>query len=223
MSSVLSQDYYSKVNLTAHGKVQHLVPKEWLIAAPLAFNLVDGLATSLATNAKQKGFSILPAENEVFAAFKECLPSSTKIVFIGEKPMIGGNGKCFDMPVGTKLPVSLRNIVNDIYKDTGRKSLALSNMGTYLRHLPKQGVLLLNYSLTRYEENEMPHRKYWTGFTVQLIKEMQRLRNVTFVVTSSSIDIERYISKHNRLINYFPGQGSNGLFSELVEKYRIIF
>lgn len=184
---------------------------------------MHSIATKLAKEAHEKQLSILPAESDLFAAFNECSPSSTKVVIIGERPLIGGNGKCFDMPVSNGMPPSLRNIINDIRNDTGRDSLALSNANSYLRHLPKQGVLLLNYALTRYQENEISHRKYWASFTIELIKEMQQLKNITFVVTSSNIDIEKYISKYNHLINYYPGQPSNAIFAKLAGKYNIIF
>lgn len=223
MSSVLNAHYYSKVDLRAHAKIENLVPIEWRIQCPESFNLVDRIATKVAKCAAADQLQIIPAEEEVFASFKECLPKDTKVVFIGERPSIGGNGKCFDMPKSIKMPPSLRHIINDVERETGRPSLALSNAGSYLRHLPKQGVLLLNYSLTRFLENEMSHRRYWSDFSISLVKEMQTLKNVTFVVTDSRITIGQYISKYNDLHYYFPGRASNGLFAMLAKKYNILF
>jgi len=223
LSSVLNAAYYRKVDLRAHERIKELVAEQWRIHCPISFNLVATAATRLAKESKNNQFTILPSEADIFMAFNECLPKNTKIVLIGKRPIIGGNGKCFDFPVGSKIPPSLRHIINDVYKDTGRKSLALTNGNTYLRHLPKQGVLMLNYSLTRYLENEISHRRYWSEFSISLVKEMQSLKDVTFVVTDSSIDISKYISKFNHLHYYFPGQPSNGLFLKLSEKYNIIF
>lgn len=47
---------------------------------------------------------------------------------------------------------------------------AMQKSGSYLGHLPKQGVLLINTALTVEKSSPATHAKYWRDFTDAVIK-----------------------------------------------------
>jgi len=95
-----------------------------------------------------------------------------KVVIIGQDPYHGrgqAHGLSFSVPDGTAVPPSLKNIYKEIKSDLG-KDLPLSGN---LERWAKQGVLLLNATLTVFESNAGSHQGWgWETFTDAVIKKI---------------------------------------------------
>ncbi|WP_310991910.1 uracil-DNA glycosylase [Aequorivita marina] len=113
-----------------------------------------------------------PPANQVFAAFNHTPFEAVKVVIIGQDPYHGpgqAHGLCFSVGEHVKIPPSLRNIFEEIKTDTGTPA---PNNG-YLERWAKQGVLLLNATLTVRAHNAGSHqRKGWEKFTDAVIQKL---------------------------------------------------
>ena len=133
----------------------------------------------LVTFVKQeyKQFPCYPPGNQVFAAFDYCHFNNLKVVIIGQDPYHGlgqANGLCFSVAEGITHPPSLKNIFKEIELDLGKK---YPNNGS-LEHWAKQGVLLLNATLTvRAHEAGSHQNKGWEQFTNSVISSISEHKN----------------------------------------------
>ena len=113
---------------------------------------------------------IFPPANLIFNAFDKCPFDEVKVVIIGQDPYhnIGqANGLSFSVNEGIKIPPSLLNIYKEIESDLGK---TISKSGN-LEHWSKQGVLLLNATLTVRAHTPASHQgKGWEQFTDAIIQ-----------------------------------------------------
>ncbi len=90
---------------------------------------------------------VYPPASQIFAAFDLCPFSAVKVVILGQDPYHGdgqANGLAFSVNEGIAVPPSLVNIYKEINSDLG---IVVPQSGNLTRWA-KQGVLLLNNSLT---------------------------------------------------------------------------
>lgn len=118
------------------------------------------------------GKVIYPPGKLIFNAFA-CTPfHEVKVVIIGQDPYHNpgqAHGLSFSVQDGVAPPPSLVNIFKEIQSDLG---LQLSGTGN-LEKWAKQGVLLLNASLTVEANNPMSHSKAgWHLFTDEVIRQV---------------------------------------------------
>ena len=117
-----------------------------------------------------KNHQCFPPEKDIFAAFGHCTFDNLKVVIIGQDPYHGlgqANGLCFSVQDEMKHPPSLINIFKELERDTNKPYPKNGN----LEHWAKQGVLLLNASLTvRAHEAGSHQNKGWETFTDNVIK-----------------------------------------------------
>jgi uracil-DNA glycosylase len=81
------------------------------------------------------------------------------VVIIGQDPYHGegeANGLCFSVNDGVRIPPSLRNIFRELNDDLGTVFLPTSGN---LEHWAKQGILLLNASLSVRKDSPNSHKK----------------------------------------------------------------
>tara|TARA_B110001450_G_C17615385_1_gene479062 strand:+ start:589 stop:1260 length:672 start_codon:yes stop_codon:yes gene_type:complete len=120
-------------------------------------------------NLSYKDSICYPRKEHIFSAFNNCDFNNLKVVIIGQDPYHGknqANGLCFSVSNGIKHPPSLVNIFkelainyNSLYPPTGD-----------LTPWAKQGVLLLNATLTVEESKAGSHQKKgWETFTDSII------------------------------------------------------
>jgi uracil-DNA glycosylase len=124
------------------------------------------------------GAVVYPAD--VFRALALTPLSQTKVVILGQDPYHGpgqAEGLAFSVPVGQKVPPSLRNIFKELARDAGvAASLGDGGGQRGLAGAPaeqgslvawaRQGVLLLNTSLTVEEGQAAAHAKLgWQALT----------------------------------------------------------
>ena len=118
------------------------------------------------------GKVIFPPGKLIFNAFA-CTPfQEVKVVIIGQDPYHNpgqAHGLSFSVQDGVAPPPSLVNIFKEIQSDLG---LQLSDTGN-LEKWARQGVLLLNASLTVEANNPMSHSKVgWHLFTDEVIRQV---------------------------------------------------
>lgn len=110
---------------------------------------------------------IYPNINYVFRAFYLTPLSNLKAVIVGQDPYHNGSatGLCFSVKLGNSINPSLRNI----YKELKQEGYNPEENGV-LTHWARQGVLLLNMSLTVEKGNPGSHAHMWYSFSKHLIK-----------------------------------------------------
>ena len=116
-------------------------------------------------NYERKKHTIFPSEDNVLTAFKLSSFAKTKIVIVGQDPYHGkgqAHGLAFSVPKGSKIPPSLHNILKELKSDL---KIPITNNGS-LENWAKQGILLLNTTLTVREKEAGSHKNIgWEDFT----------------------------------------------------------
>ncbi|AOW10139.1 uracil-DNA glycosylase [Flavobacterium gilvum] len=125
-----------------------------------------------------------PPKELIFSAFNNCLFENIKVVIIGQDPYHGdgeANGLSFSVNDSVKIPPSLRNIFREITTDLD--SIFMPATGN-LEFWAKQGVLLLNASLTVRKDNPNSHKHLnWNIFTDAVIQKIsEEKENVVFML-----------------------------------------
>lgn len=120
-------------------------------------------------NQESLQYTIYPPYTEVFNAFKYCDFDQTRVVMVGQDPYHQphqAHGLSFSVNKGVALPPSLRNIFKELSDDLG-----IVNTSGDLTPWAKQGVLLLNTTLTVRESAPMSHQNQgWEIFTKRIIE-----------------------------------------------------
>lgn len=130
-----------------------------------------------------KGKKIFPAGNAIFNAFKYTPFDEVEVVILGQDPYHGigqAHGLSFSVPKGIPVPPSLQNIYKEIQSEYG---YAIPHSGN-LKSWAKQGVLLINASLTVEAHQANSHAKIgWNQFTDAVIYELaSRKKNLVFML-----------------------------------------
>jgi len=128
-----------------------------------------------------------PPKELIFSAFNNCSFENVKVVIIGQDPYHGdgeANGLSFSVNDSVRIPPSLRNIFREIHSDLD--SIFLPTSGN-LESWAKQGVLLLNASLTVRKDNPNSHKHLkWNLFTDAVIQKISNKKeNVVFMLWGS--------------------------------------
>ena len=125
---------------------------------------------------KSAGKIIYPPGPFIFNAFNQTPFPSVKVVLLGQDPYHNkgqAHGLCFSVPDGIVKPPSLVNIFKELETDLG---IAPSQSGN-LEKWAKQGVLLLNASLTVRQNEPGSHSKIgWLQFTDTVITKISEQR-----------------------------------------------
>lgn len=121
---------------------------------------------------ERKNHTIFPKNDAIFNAFNFTIPNKIKVVILGQDPYhreSQAHGLAFSVPNGVKIPPSLRNIFKELKRDL---NYSISSNGN-LESWAKQGVLMLNASLTVREKVAGSHQKLgWETFTDSVIKKI---------------------------------------------------
>ena len=126
---------------------------------------------------KSQGKVIYPPGPLIFNAFDTTPFDKVKVVILGQDPYHGqgqAHGLSFSVPAGVPPPPSLINIFKELEGDVGLRPPSNGNLTSWAR----QGVLLLNASLTVRSGEPMSHSKLgWHLFTDCVIGKISELRN----------------------------------------------
>lgn len=131
------------------------------------------------------GRAVYPAAKNIFAAFDLCPLDNVKVVIIGQDPYHEpgqAHGLCFSVLPPMPLPPSLINIYKEIENDLGRKSVTHGD----LTHWARQGVLLLNSTLTVRAHAAASHAGMgWETFTDAVIRATAARDNIVYMLWGS--------------------------------------
>src|ERR1700761_2111985 len=120
---------------------------------------------------KEAGHKVYPKGSDIFNAFNTTPFDKVEVVILGQDPYHGPNqahGLSFSVQKGIALPPSLRNIYKELSTDI--PGFVTPNHGD-LTEWAKQGVLLLNASLTVRAGEASSHQKIgWEIFTDKVIQ-----------------------------------------------------
>ena len=126
---------------------------------------------------ERKQHVIFPSGSMIFNAFNFTPFNSVKVVLLGQDPYHGpgqAHGLCFSVPPGIQKPPSLVNIFKEIQSDMG---IPIPQGGN-LEKWAKQGVLLLNATLTvRAHEAGSHQKRGWEQFTDAAITAISRYQS----------------------------------------------
>ncbi len=127
--------------------------------------------------------SCFPKPDQIFEAFNLCSFEDLKVVIIGQDPYHGegqAHGLCFSVNDGIKHPPSLKNIFKEIESDLSIPNPESGNLARWA----KQGVLLLNATLTVKSNNAGSHQnKGWEQFTDAIISIIsEKKEHVVFLL-----------------------------------------
>ncbi len=161
---------------------------------------------------------VFPPPKFVFNAFELCPFDKVKVVILGQDPYHGdgqAHGLSFSVPENVGIPPSLQNIYKEIVHELGGKMPIHGN----LEHWAKQGVLLLNATLTVRAHTAGSHQgKGWEEFTDAVIKTLSdKKEHLVFLLWGN------YAKKKSELIDWenhlvlesahpSPFSASNGFF-----------
>ena len=162
--------------------------------------------------------TIYPDMYDLYNCFRYTSFASCRVVLLGQDPYHEpgqAHGLCFSVKEGVKNPPSLENIFKELHDDIG---IQKPKNGT-LTKWAKEGVLLLNTSLTVREHLANSHSKCgWSWFTdsvIQIISEKKE--HVVFILWGGNARSKKpLIDKKKHLIlecaHPSPLSAYNGFF-----------
>ncbi len=115
---------------------------------------------------------IFPKKEYIFKCFNYFESNETKVVILGQDPYHGPNkaiGLCFGISKDCKVPPSLKNIAKELKEDLNiqLKDFSLENWA-------KQGILMLNASLSVIQGKPASQMNLWLDFTNFIIAELNK-------------------------------------------------
>lgn len=129
-----------------------------------------------------------PRKEFIFNAFEKCSFQDLKVVIIGQDPYHGevngkceANGLCFSVNEEIPIPPSLKNIFTEINSEYDRIFFPTSGN---LERWAKQGILLLNSSLTVRKDQANSHKHLkWNLFTDAVIQKIsEEKQHIVFLL-----------------------------------------
>ena len=142
--------------------------------------------------------TVYPPGKLIFNAFSHCPFDKVRVVILGQDPYHGpgqAHGLCFSVPEGVTKPPSLRNIFEEIKRETGTPVPSSGN----LERWADQGVLLLNATLTVRANSAGSHQnKGWEIFTDSVVRLISdRKQGIVFLLWGS------YAQRKGEIIDSF--------------------
>ncbi len=166
---------------------------------------------------KQK-YTIYPNKEDIFNAFKYSKLENIKCCILGQDPYHGPNqahGLSFSVKDNVEIPPSLKNIFKELNSDLNIDIPTYGNLKTWA----KQGVMLLNSSLTVRKSEPNSHSKIgWQIFTDNAIRILNEKENpIVFILWGNNARSKKSIitsKKHLIIESAHPSPLSayNGFF-----------
>ncbi|NQV97449.1 MAG: uracil-DNA glycosylase [Acidimicrobiaceae bacterium] len=166
----------------------------------------------------RKQFTVYPAHENVFAALHLTTYADTRVVILGQDPYHGpdqAHGLCFSVQRHVAIPPSLANIYKELRADLNVPTPKHGN----LEHWARQGVLLLNTTLTVRAGEAGSHQGHgWETFTDEVIRTVNaKSHSVVFVLWGAFARKKKALidtTKHHTVESAHPSPLSahNGFF-----------
>lgn len=163
------RDLFQSEDKETYNKAVKSLGEEWASVLWQEFAKQYMISLSRFIRKEAETYTIQPSLNNIFRAYRECPFSNTKIVMIGQDPYphSAADGLAFSSSNGST-PASLSRLYTEIKKDLGDAS-----MSQRLNGWAKQGVLLLNKSLTVRQDQPLSHQdKGWENFISETVQRL---------------------------------------------------
>ena len=167
---------------------------------------------------EKRQYIVYPPSKLIFNAFNLTPFNNVKVVILGQDPYhnVGqAHGLAFSVPDGIQKPPSLQNIFKELNQDLGINIPANGNLEKWA----KEGVLLLNASLTVRAHNAASHAKIgWQRFTDAAIKTLSdKKQNLVFILWGNYAIAKENLIDHNKhlilkTVHPSPLSASRGFF-----------
>ena len=149
---------------------------------------------------KKNKIIFYPPGKQIFNAFNLTPLDKVKVVILGQDPYHGpgqAHGLSFSVPENIKPPPSLLNIYKELQDDL-KKEVNYNNGN--LDKWAKQGVFLLNTTLTVEKSKPLSHQKFgWDIFTDKVISVISNeLENIVFILWGSFAQSKKEIIDSNK-------------------------
>ncbi|HEX8444972.1 MAG TPA: uracil-DNA glycosylase [Sphingomonas sp.] len=183
-------------------------------AQPSMAALRDFLAEAVAA-----GRTVFPPMPDIFRALELTPPDAVRVVILGQDPYHGAgqaHGLSFSVRPGVRVPPSLVNIYKELQDDLGIAPVAHG----YLEAWARQGVLLLNDSLTVEQGKAGSHRRQgWERFTDAVVRVVDRGPPTVFLLwgaaarkKAAAVDAGRHLVIHSSHPSPLYGSAHKGFF-----------
>ncbi|MDR0186947.1 uracil-DNA glycosylase [Prevotella brunnea] len=184
------------------------IEKSWEEALQKEFSKPYFLQLTENIHREYRETTCFPPGKLIFNAFNLCPFDDVKVVILGQDPYHEPGqamGLSFSVPEGTMLPPSLINIYKEIELDMGKPVVKTGD----LTHWAKQGILLLNATLTVRAHLANSHQRLgWANFTDAAIKALSEHReNIVFMLWGGFARSKKYLidaSRHFILESVHP-------------------
>ncbi len=159
--------------------------------------------------AERKQKKVYPEQKDVFKAFQLTPYEKVKVVFLGLDPYIRkdqATGLSFGVDIDKtdrKIPPSLKTIIKELESDLDTLCL---DFDYSLEGWAKQGVLMLNTSLTVVEGQTNSHLQMWQPFTLEVIDAINDMnQNVIFILLGNTAQsYEKYLDPESTRVIKAP-------------------
>ena len=159
--------------------------------------------------AERKQKTVYPEQKNVFKAFQLTPYEKVKVVFLGLDPYIRkdqATGLSFGVELSEnmmKVPPSLKTIIKELESDLDTLCLEFDYS---LEGWAKQGVLMLNTSLTVVEGQTNSHLQMWQPFTLEVIDAINDMnQNVIFILLGNTAQsYEKYLDPESTRVIKAP-------------------
>ena len=159
--------------------------------------------------AERKQKTVYPEQKNVFKAFQLTPYEKVKVVFLGLDPYIRkhqATGLSFGVELSEnmmKVPPSLKTIIKELEEDLDTLCLEFDYS---LEGWAKQGVLMLNTSLTVVEGQTNSHLQMWQPFTLEVIDAINDMnQNVIFILLGNTAQsYEKYLDPESTRVIKAP-------------------
>ena len=167
---------------------------------------------------EKRQYIVYPPSKLIFNAFNLTPFNDVKVVILGQDPYhnVGqAHGLAFSVPDGIQKPPSLQNIFKELNQDLGINIPTNGNLEKWA----KEGVLLLNASLTVRAHNAASHAKIgWQRFTDAAIRTLsEQKNNLVFILWGNYAIAKENLIDHNKhlilkTVHPSPLSASRGFF-----------
>lgn len=194
------------------------IEQSWKVALSDEFKKSYFTTLTNFVKSEYKTTRVYPPGNLIFNAFDQCPFDKLKVVILGQDPYHGpgqAHGLCFSVNDGIAFPPSLRNIFKELNNDLGKAIPKSGNLSEWA----KQGVLLLNATLTVRANQAASHQKRgWEEFTDAVIQKINiGKEHVVFLLWGNyAIGKSKFIDQNKHLVltsvHPSPLSASRGFF-----------
>lgn len=183
------------------------IPKKWSLYLKSEINKEYFKKLFKFLEEEYKKEKIYPPQNLIFNLFENITYEEIKVVILGQDPYHGfgqGNGIAFSVNKGVKLPPSLKNIFKELEKEYSyqENKFIIPKNGDLTKWV-KQGVFLLNTTLTVREGNPNSHsKKGWEIFTDEVLKKLnEKEEPIVFLLWGNfAREKKKYITNSRHLV-----------------------